>query len=271
MVASTVVSEAEKGTRTADGESYTVYKFPVTSVAKDADFEFVFKICDTENNTYLDFADSKGVTVSGDEGLAYSIVDYLDDRIANSKDDNMKKLAEDLKAYHVYAMYYFAVRDKGSTEPLPTVDGFQTVTAGDLADYAYTAPGNIEHFTYKGTMLDLLADTSFRLYFASDSPGALTVTCGGSQLTPVENGSMWYVEVKGIAAQDLDDMYDITVSNADGATATAHRGPLGYARWALSTTAADAQREALQHAMMALYHYNQAAETYFKNTSNQGD
>ena len=42
------------------------------------------------------------------------IVDYLDDRIANSKDDNMKKLAEDLKAYHVYAKHYFAVRDDGA-------------------------------------------------------------------------------------------------------------------------------------------------------------
>ena len=137
------------------------------------------------------------MSYSGDSDFEEVLFDYVIDELGmevknkiSHRANAMKKLAEDLKAYYVYTKHYFAVRDKGSTEPLPTVDGFQTVTAGDLADYAYTAPGNIEHFTYKGTTLDLLVDTSFRLYFASDSPGALTVTCGGSQLTPVENGSM---------------------------------------------------------------------------------
>jgi hypothetical protein len=74
---------------------------------------------------------------------------------------------------------------------------------------------------------------------------------------------MWYVEVAGIAAPDLDGMYDIEVSNGSE-TATAHHGPLGYARWALSTDATSAQREALQRTMMALYHYNQSAEAYFE-------
>ena len=55
---------------------------------------------------------------------AYSIVDYLDDRIASSKDDNMKKLAKDLKAYHMYAKHYFAVRDKGSAEALLRIRQF---------------------------------------------------------------------------------------------------------------------------------------------------
>jgi hypothetical protein len=168
----------------------------------------------------------------------------------------------------VYAKHYFAVRG-GSAEALPEVDGFQPVAYADLDAYAYTAPESIGHFTYRGTALDLLTDTSFRLYFASDDVSALTVTCGGSQLTPVKNGSMWYVEVKGIAAQDLDEMYDITVSNGSE-TATAHHGPLGYARWALSTDATNAQREALQRTMMALYHYNQSAETYLAGSNVQG-
>jgi hypothetical protein len=239
-------------------------------VAKDADARFVFKVHDLGNDGYLDFAGSDGrTTIEGDEGLAYSIVDYLDDRIANSESPEMRQLARDLKAYHVYAKHYFAVRG-GSAETPPEVKDFQPVAAGDLDDYAYTAPEGIDHFTYKGTTLDLLTDTSFRLYFASDDVSALTVTCAGSELTPVENGSMWYVEVKGIAAQDLDDMYDITVSNGTE-TAIAHHGPLGYARWALSTEATNAQREALQRTMMGIYRYNQSAEAYFKSVNNQGN
>ena len=71
------------------------------------------------------------------------------------------------------------------------------------------------------------------------------------------------IEVAGIAAPDLDKMYDITVSNGSETT-TAHHGPLGYALWALSTDAAgDPQREALQRTMMALNNYNQSAKAYF--------
>ena len=272
VVASTKVSDIKPVRRsTPDGTAYTVYRFPVTSVAKDADAKFAFKIRDLSADACLDFASADGkTTIAGDEGLAYSIVDYLDDRIANSESPEMRQLARDLKAYHVFAKHYFAVRDKGSTERLPDVSSFvdfQEVSATDLADYKYTAPGNIEHFTYKGTTLDLLTDTSFRLYFASDDPSVLTITCAGSELAPVKNGGMWYVEVTGIASRDIDKMYDITISNGSQ-TATAHHGPLGYALWALSTEATSAQREALQRTMMALYHYNQSAKAYFANLNN---
>ena len=265
MVESILVSEAATGKKTVDGKEYTVYKFPVTSVAKDADAEFAFKIHDLEGGTYLDFASSDGKsTIAGEEGLAYSIVDYLDDRIQNSESTEMKQLARDLRAYHVYAKHYFDVRDHGSTEALPTApEGFREVVASDLEDYAYDAPGSIAHFSYRGTTLDLLTDTSFRLCFSTDDVSKLAITCGGEQMAPVKNGGMYYVEVKGIAAQDVDDMYDIEVSNGSE-TAAAHHGPLGYARWALSTDAAgSAQREALQRAMMGLYRYNRSAEAYF--------
>jgi hypothetical protein len=264
LAAAIKVSDARHGTRKVDGKDYEAYGFTVTSVAKDADTRFVMKIRNESSGACIDFANSDRSLVSGGVGLAYSIVDYLEDRIANSASPEMVQLAKDIKAYHVYAKHYFAVRDQGAADALPSVADFQPVAAADLEAYKHTAPENIDRFTYEGTTLDLLSDTSFRLYFETDDVSKLTFTCGGAAMAPVKNGNMYYVEVAGIAAPDLDKMYDITVSNGFETT-TAHHGPLGYALWALSTDAAtDPQREALQRTMMALYHYNQSAEAYFE-------
>ncbi|MBQ1555211.1 MAG: hypothetical protein IIZ68_07115, partial [Clostridia bacterium] len=103
--------------------------------------------------------------------------------------------------------------------------------------------------------------TSFRLYFESDDTSALTIKNGENTLT-IHSGTgayqgMYYVEITNIYAQHLDDMYDFSISNGTEST-TAHHGPLGYAKWALSTN-----KENLKYAMMALFHYNRSAETYF--------
>ena len=200
--------------------------------------------------------------VKGDEGLRYSIIDYLNDRIKNSDNPKMVQLAKDMKAYCTYAKHYFDVRDGGSKEELPQIDDFQKVTAQDLEQYACTVPTDIEHFAYKGTSLMLESNTSFRLYFSSDDKSQLTVTCGGKNMEVKESGGFYYVEVTDISARNINKMYDITVSNGTD-TSTAHHGPLGYAHWALLQENPDAQRLALQRTMMGLYRYNQSAETYF--------
>ena len=149
------------------------------------------------------------------------------------------------------------MRDGGIKEELPSIAGFEVIR--DLGvSYSAPSPKSIDHFTYVGTTLDLLSNTSFRMYFNSDDVGALTIKFGDMVLQPVEKDSMYYVELADIAAKDLDTMYDITISNGTQ-TVAAYHGPLGYGQWAVTSS----PNQNLQYLMMALYHYNQSADVYF--------
>ena len=262
LVSSTKVSDVTSKTL----EGYTVYGFSVSTVAKEMDTVFTMKIKGPDG--YIGFANSDATPVSAEEGLGYSITDYLDNRVAKSTNPKMVQLAKDMKAYGTYVGHYFAVRDQGSTEALPNIDDFATVTADDLSAYACTSSGAIAGFTYRGATLVLEDSTSFRLYFEAEDYSQLTITVDGKP-DPLEIKSglnMYYVEIPGIVAKDLDVMYDFTISDGSQ-TVIIKNGPFGYAYWALTHGDESPQRQSLQYAMMGLYRYNQSAKSYFNANS----
>ena len=112
----------------------------------------------------------------------------------------------------------------------------------------------------------LESDTSFRMYFETPENSKLTITRNGVEgnleIKSVEGGKLCYVEVPDIVAKDLDEVYEFTISDGYDSTTAKNYGPLGYANLALSTT--DDAHENLRYVMMALYHYNQSANVYFK-------
>jgi|GEM_PF-353800 len=257
LVDSKLVSAVTPATKYRDATPYTVFGFPLTTVAKDYDKTFTMKIKNISADAYVDFYDNLGAAVDGDAGYDYSLAACLTEAQSTGS-AGMRQLAKNMTAYCAYAKHYFAVRDQGYAGARPEAAGFTPVTAGDLSGFAYTVPSNIDHFTFRYTTLVLENETSFRLYFESDDVSALSITCGGNALDVRTAHGLYYVAVENIAAQDLDELYDITIDNG-AATATAHHGPMGYAYWALSASS----DENLQYAMMALYRYNQAAEAYF--------
>ncbi|MBQ3708516.1 MAG: CotH kinase family protein [Clostridia bacterium] len=261
LISVTTADEIIPVIKAKGGNDYAAYGLTVKTVAKEMGTDFTMKIKQIDTGAYVDFVNSDGTTIVGADGLDYCINDYLEDRITNSDNDNMVQLAKDMRNYGVYAKHYFAVQS-GETEVLPEVEGFIQVTTEDLSDYQYSTPQNIDHFTYKGTTLLLKEETSFRMYFESDQIDSLTIMIGDTVL-PKEAGKgqyagMYYVEIQNISAKYLDVMYDFTISNGLEET-TAHHGPFGYVYWALTT---DGKTD-LKYAMMALYHYNQAAKAYF--------
>ena len=269
LVKATKVSDVTPETKEVKGQSYTAYGFTVTAVAKEMDATFTMKI--KGPNGYIDFANSNATTVSGETGLGYAITDYLDYMAANGESEEMKTLANDMKAYGTYAEHYFAVRDGGSQDPLPEVTDFQLVSADALSGYVPTAPENTDHFTYKGSTLVLEDETSFRLYFESSDTSALTISLKTGEDTYENlqikqgygtNAGMYYVEVTGIVAKRLDAMYDFRIVDGN-ATTTAHNGPYGYVRWALGTSGDDYQN--LRYVTSALYRYGQSAKAYFSS------
>ena len=83
-----------------------------------------------------------------------------------------------------------------------------------------------------------------------------TFKVGDEVLTPVANGSMYYVEVKNIASKDLDTMYEVTIND----TLSVQYAAMTYVQSMLNKADAKAELVTLSK---AIYLYNQAANEYF--------
>ena len=86
----------------------------------------------------------------------------------------------------------------------------------------------------------------------------------GKSVKPRRNGSLWFVEVEDISAQDLDKMYRIEVTGNGESVLCEKHGPLGYAKWAIE----ESGKENLRYLMSAVYHYNGSATAYFASANN---
>jgi hypothetical protein len=183
-----------------------------------------------------------------------------------------------MRNYGKYARHYFGKRDvAGWDEERPEIDGFQTVSEGDLFGFAPDIPpAPIDHFTYVGSTLVLEEGTRFRLYFTSDDPTKLVATCrvSGTQATEakldIEEGTggfsdYHYVEVPNIVAKQLGDMYEFTFTNTDkNQTARVKHGPYAYVRWAVGLAGEDDGTVNLRYVASALYRYGVSAKAYFE-------
>lgn len=263
--ATLALGDAKPQMRSKDGVDYIVYPFEVKTSTRVASHKLTMKIKDEVGDRYLDFANSDALTVEGDEGLPYSVYDYLTYMAENGETEKMKTLAKATYAYCEYARYYFAVLDGESPES-PKVKDFVPVTLNDLAGIEVLTPLNLANFVYKGTTLVLDDVTSFRLYFTSKEPGSLKIAIDDSPAQVHESVSkgMYYVEITDISSTKLHEMHSFIISNGVKST-TAHNGPFGYARWAIEQNS----ESDISHVMQALYRYNEAAKAFF--TPSEGE
>ena len=257
MVASQKVSEVTPVNKKLDNVTKNVYGFTVTTVAKEMDTVFTMKIKNLHTGEYITFATGAGKPVLS---VDYAVTTYLTEA-QNSDSDKLKNLAGSMANFGTYAKHYFAVLNDNSTDALPTVDDFTTVNAATLENWEYQRPSDISNFTYKYTTLLLEKETTFRMYFTSDSVASLTIKNGDTQLDIKSGKGMYYVEIPNIAAKNLDVKYTLTISNGTTTTKGVF-SPLGYAYAALKT---ENVSDSLKYLVSALYYYNQNAKAYFTN------
>ena len=266
LASATLVSAALANPReeTVGGKTYTMYPFSFTTVPKEMDTEYTMKIKQISADEYVSFADQSGVTVTE---LVRTVNTYLDDRLQNSENDEMKNLAASMQEYGAFAAYYFKDEEPTAEEiaALPEV-------TDPLPDYPQTVESIDEHFEYVGSTLVLESETSFRLYFKSDDTSKLSITCKAKVTADTakdmtickgtgKNSEYFYVEVSDIPAKDLSTMYTFSVSYNGGSPVTLDHGPFGYISWALQQT--DGSHDKLICLVRALYDYNQKAIAYF--------
>ena len=110
---------------------------------------------------------------------------------------------------------------------------------------------------YSASLL-LNSETTLRLFFTKDA----VITLNGNRLKTTGRGGLFYVDITGIDAKDLDE--DVTVVINDGTEeAEVTYNPMTYCQ-SIQNSAEGAYTNEMQDLVRALYLYNQAANAYFE-------
>jgi hypothetical protein len=117
---------------------------------------------------------------------------------------------------------------------------------------------------YSASLL-MQSETTLRFYFQVDSAAKkFTASRGGYALAVKQSGSLYYVDVVGIAARELDEMVTITINDGNVSKQISYN-PMAYCATVANNTTGAFDRK-IQDVACAMYLYNQAANVYFGET-----
>ena len=240
-----------EGTSVEDAVTFTI-PVPAPEYADD----IVIKVYDG-GDSRLTLKSAKGTDYTAD-GFAYSVKTYAQNKSQSGSTEEMRALAKALDDYGTAAQIYFKYGDFGSL----SVDGaVSAVTLDDLAPYALVTAGTKPAgVTGAGITVEFDTDNSLRITFKTDGSKALsnyTFLLDDTQMTPTRSGKNAYLQIKNIAAPNLDIPHTFTITDGTD-TYTVTASALSYAY-----TSVKNGNEARQNLGKALYLYNQAANDKF--------
>ena len=190
------------------------------------------------------------------EPATFNVKYYAEETLRTSNDEDLKNLIRTMLNYGAAAQNNFGY----NTDNL----------AGEALDYSDVTISGYDINVNQGTALAefyaasliLKSSTTLRFFFLVDeSVENFTATYNGQQLTVSQRGGLYYVDVVGIAAQDLGK--DVTITISDGSTqADVSFNPMAYCQGVNNDTTGDFDQN-LKNLVAALYLYNQAAIKYF--------
>jgi len=207
--------------------------------------------------------DTIGARMFGTEGAlgksyGYSIAKYYDTVTANySREDyaELYQLVEAMLNYGAASQLYFDHNTENlANAKVPAAES----AAIDASAFASVVSGKEENAEFVGSSLILEAGTTLRLFFRlADDAADHTFTVNGEAVEATKRGSLYYIELDGIAAKNLEDVQTFTCGGI-----TVEISALSYVNTVLTNAASmDAQ---LVDVCEALYLYNVAANAYYK-------
>ncbi len=131
---------------------------------------------------------------------------------------------------------------------------------GDLSAYRASASGSEDGILVYSTSLLLKTTTTIRVYFqltGDKSIDQYSFTANGKAVQPVKSGELYYVDLVGVEARNLDTMYQISCGGL-----TVNYCGLSYVK---STLEYPGFTEDARNMAKALYGYAMAANEYFVN------
>ena len=195
-------------------------------------------------------------TKSGTWKESYSVQQYANEA-KNTDNQKLLSVVNSMLTYGAYAQQLFNYNIGNLAGG--SLGDVSSVTVKDLADYGYQKSGTEKNLSLYGSSLLLKDKTTIRVYYKLKS-GVVSdyeFTVDGQMVTPKKSGDdLYYIEVKDIAAQDLDKVHTFTGGNSKIDNYSA----LSYAKTVLEYEKATIENK---NTMSALYLYWQAAKQYF--------
>ena len=194
-----------------------VVKVPMAdAVESDLNGETVYRFtCKLTAKNMADEVTAQVFTAGGAVGVSKSmdIVTYANWVLENYTDAEIVGLMKALLNYGASAQVLFNyATDNLANAALSEED--QVLADVDASAYAHSVTGSEEGIEIKSMTLLLDSNTTIRFYFALTGDKTIdeyTFTIDGNQVTPVEKGGLYYVELSDIAAHMLGEMHDVTV------------------------------------------------------------
>lgn len=200
---------------------------------------------------------------NGEESVeisAYSVKKYTDGILPSTSDGPLKDLIVAMLHYGAASQIQFNYKtDTPADEGLEPVD----YSLIDLSGYELSLPQGTEKVSFAGASLLLESTTTLRLFFTVDASVAdsFVISYDGTPLE-VNQREVWhYVDLVGIAAQDLDELITVTVNDGTE-TAEVTYYPLAYCV-SIATKPCETVTDALVNCVKALFLFNQAANLFF--------
>ena len=245
--------------KTEDSETYYVLTCEVQ--APEINDEFTAQIISTACET---------------ETYTYSVKTYADYILAHAEENgDYAKAAPMVRAMLNYGGYS-QLQFKHNTDALANEGLYATnedpVLTEDITlddSYSFVAPNTDIGLRYYGSSLLLNAKTTIRHYFTITSNDDIVDICenytfaldDNATLTPIMRGGMIYIDITGINAAELDDMFTLVVKNTEtGKTISVTYSPFCYAKYVLENEIAGTN---LMNVIKAMCLYNKAANNYY--------
>ena len=189
----------------------------------------------------------------------YSVKTYADYILANSTNADIKSLVAAMLNYGAASQLHFGYRTDALANANMTPADYSGVT---ITGFNATAGQGTDLVKFYSASLILKSETTLRFFFRVDSSATFTATYNGKELNVVERSGLYYVDITGISAKDLDEKVTVTISDGVN-TAEVFFNPMSYCQGILKDTTGAFSAE-MKDLVCALYQYNQAANVYFK-------
>ena len=204
-----------------------------------------------------DVITAKVVYGDGSEGncINYSVQEYAEN-VAEA--DDSKALVDAMLKFGAFTQLYTGK----NTDNLAVPVSDYTTNASIDESYKYTLDGEVPGISVKGATLQIGAYTTIRLKFQLAEGADIqnyTFKCGETVLTPEKSGEFYYVYLRNIRPQDLDEMYSFTASDGTSTTTFTYSA-FTYMKNVLDN--AESYDQTLVNLVNAMYEYHQAAEAY---------
>ena len=197
-----------------------------------------------------------------ESGYATSVSRYIQQTLASSSNAKLIALVKALSDYGSKAQMHFN-HNTSAAAAIYNQAAIDAVTAETVEPFRYTKtqteqPG----VSFAALTLVLESETTLKLYFKLNEGviGDYSFTLDGKAVTPTYSKGYYVVEIKDIAAKNLDKVYTVKVSDSSGVILTVNSCALSYACQVMNL---EGQSEKLLQVVKALYLYNQAANAYF--------